>query len=245
MSLPDSLNKLRVYCPDSQKPCYVVSTDSASTLYNKTLSFPIIANLKQSSNGGTIKMPPVASGETKTLATIDDIPSTTTQNGSLCSLYAIYINQDVFNNTYCTYELPQSWTHSTDSKLGIEEIQTEGRQNEYISIFSLKCWTSTLLSGGSSYILSEALTLPNSDYEPIFVGPAYYYSNDYIPRHCGHIMIKANGLELIILSTVQAILEGTCLTCCSTFHSTDYNIAVNGTLPKPEMENFGLWSTSI
>ena len=45
--------------------------NATQTLTNKTLTTPVIASLKQASNGGTINMPIVASDETATLATID------------------------------------------------------------------------------------------------------------------------------------------------------------------------------
>ena len=54
----------------------MVTTDTAQTITGqKTLTTPVIASLKQASNGGTINMPTVASGQTKTLATTDAIPS--------------------------------------------------------------------------------------------------------------------------------------------------------------------------
>ena len=58
----ENLNDV-AYCYDSQ------------TLANKTLTTPVIASLKQASDGGTINMPTVASGQTKTLATTTDIPT--------------------------------------------------------------------------------------------------------------------------------------------------------------------------
>ena len=55
----------------------VITTNGEQTLTNKTLTTPIIASLQQSSSGGTINMPTVASGESATLATTDDITSAT------------------------------------------------------------------------------------------------------------------------------------------------------------------------
>ena len=56
-------------------PNNMATTDTAQTLESKTLTTPVIASLKQASNGGTINMPTVASGQTKTLATTTDIPT--------------------------------------------------------------------------------------------------------------------------------------------------------------------------
>ena len=59
-------------------PSNMVSTDGAQTITGvKTLTTPIISSLKQSSTGGTINMPEVASGETATLATTADITTAT------------------------------------------------------------------------------------------------------------------------------------------------------------------------
>ena len=63
-------------------PVYLDSVDSTATLSNKTLTTPVIASLKQTSNGGTINMPTVASGSSVTLATLDDIPSSSSSTSS-------------------------------------------------------------------------------------------------------------------------------------------------------------------
>ena len=52
-----------------------VATNYPQTLRDKTLLAPIIASLKQASDGGIINMPTVASGSTATLATTTDIPT--------------------------------------------------------------------------------------------------------------------------------------------------------------------------
>ena len=54
----------------------IATTKLAQTLENKTLTTPVIASLKQSSSGGTINIPAVASG-TDTLALASDIPDLT------------------------------------------------------------------------------------------------------------------------------------------------------------------------
>ena len=51
--------------------------NATQTLTNKTLTTPVIASLKHSSVGGTIEIPTVVSGETKTLATLSDITTAT------------------------------------------------------------------------------------------------------------------------------------------------------------------------
>ena len=51
----------------------LVSADATQTLTHKTLTTPVIASLLQASNGGAITLPTVASTDTATLATTDDI----------------------------------------------------------------------------------------------------------------------------------------------------------------------------
>ena len=51
----------------------MATTNTDQTLENKTLSLPVIANLKQADDGGIINMPTVASGSTVTLATMNDL----------------------------------------------------------------------------------------------------------------------------------------------------------------------------
>ena len=66
--------------PAIDKHTIVATTTTEQTFENKTLTAPIIASFKQSMNGGTINMPTVASGETKTLATTDDVNNIDTSN---------------------------------------------------------------------------------------------------------------------------------------------------------------------
>ena len=54
--------------PFSAENEYVILSEFAQTLENKTLIEPVIATVKQSGEGGIIKLPTVAAGSTATLA---------------------------------------------------------------------------------------------------------------------------------------------------------------------------------
>ena len=73
---PTSTRQSTLYLPETLTGAQIlVSELHPQTLENKTLEEPVIASLKQSSSGGTINMPTVASGSTVTLATTTDIAS--------------------------------------------------------------------------------------------------------------------------------------------------------------------------
>ena len=61
---------------------FIEMTARFTSIDGAIINDPIIASLKQTSNGGTINMPTVASGSSVTLATLDDIPSSSSSTSS-------------------------------------------------------------------------------------------------------------------------------------------------------------------
>ena len=108
-----------------------------------------------------------------------------------------------------------------------------GKLNDFITVFTLKCWTNSQLNINESYKLSEAM-VKDSNNEPGFIGPVYGYNSGHMPVYYGCIMLTDQGLFLVTEKTIAA---NTFITCCATFNDTNYHFILNTGYETPTYQN--------
>ena len=119
---------------------------------------PIIASLKQTSNGGTINMPTVASGSNVTLATLDDIPSSSSSSASSsyhrCAQAAMSL--------LLTYPI-SSTPYPTTFRPLIEKIRFSGWDNVTWTDTTFDAFASALTAKGTTIHTPDGVSLTNNN----------------------------------------------------------------------------------